>query len=196
MAFRSGRQTFRQQQRELAQAELAHDQTVADSKLADPTVHQVVKDGILRRRAWAEQAAAYVPPKRDRVVRPVDGKPAQPLEAEVIKGVGQLLNVHPKVLFAVRQNTGAMPYTNNAGKDIPVWFYRVVKAPGLMTIVDYWGFLADRRPFAFECKRQSWTGKTLDERELRQQVFLHMIRSLGGVANFITDPQQIVELLA
>ena len=146
-------------------------------------------------KARIEGLAEAIPPKRDRVKRPVDGRRADDLEADVIKGVGQLLNVHPKVLFAVRQNTGAMPYMNNMGKSIPVWFYKIVKTPERITIVDYWGFLADKRPFAFECKRPSWTGKTLDERELRQQVFLHIIKSLGGISGFVTDASQVVEML-
>jgi hypothetical protein len=148
--------------------------------------------------ARIQRLTESLPPKRERVVRPVDGRRADDLEADVIKGVGELLSVHPRVLFAVRQNTGAMPYTNNAGRVIPVWFYKKIKAPGQLTIVDYWGFLAGFPcvPFAFECKRPSWTaGKTLDERELRQQVFLHMIKSLGGVSGFVTNSQQVADLL-
>jgi len=141
-----------------------------------------------------------LPPKRHRVKRPVDGKRADDLEANVIDAVGDLLHVHPKVLFAARQNSGSLPFTNNKGKSYPIWFYKLVRKPEKLTIVDYWGFLADKRPFAFECKKPSWKPATPANRrdyahELEQQVFLHMIRSLGGVSGFVTDASQVVEML-
>ena len=185
MAFRRGRQTFREQQRTLAQAELAHDQSFANAKLADPEVHQVVKDGILRRRAWAAQAALPPPPKRDRVVRPVDGKPALPLEREIQKACLMLLRVHPKVAFAYRINSGTFTEQNADGST------RYINAHSMPGMSDLCAVLkGSGRACYFEVKRPGQKPTRLQEQ------FLERAAAAGAIAAVVTDPQQIVELLS
>lgn len=141
-----------------------------------------------------DRLSASIAPKRERVRRPVDGRPATDIEGPVINAVGDLLNVHPRVLFAVRQNSGSMPYQRSDGRMAPVWFYKIFRKPEKLTIVDFWGFLDDGRPFAMECKKPSWT-EPRDEREFKQQAFLKMIASIGGISGFVcsvTDAQKLL----
>lgn len=143
----------------------------------------------------ANASIAALPPKRDRVKRPVDGRPAAPLEKEVLAAVGELLNQHPAVLLAVRQNSGSLVYENGAHALVPVWFYKLVKKPGDITITDYWGFLRSGKPFAFECKRQDWKRDESSKRERAQAAFLEMIECIGGISRFVTDARQVEEAL-
>ena len=116
------------------------------------------------------------------------------LEGPVIKAVGELLGVHPLILFAVRQNSGALPY-HREGRAVPVWFYKLARRPEPMTIVDYWGFLKDGRPLALECKRPDWK-KPRTEHEDRQQAFLRMIEAIGGIGGFVRSADEANALLA
>lgn len=133
-----------------------------------------------------------LPPKRIR--NPTTVANSTPLEKDVLAAVGDLLSRHPRVLLAVRQNSGAMPYDRD-GRAVPVWFYKLVRVPKSMTLVDYWGFLTDGKPFGFECKRPSWSG-VKDEREKRQQACLEMIECIGGISRFVTDVSQVAGALA
>ena len=144
-------------------------------------------------RVEREVMTTHLPPKRERVKRPVDGRAAHDIEAPVIAAVGELLAVHPHVLLAVRQNSGAMPYERD-GRLVPVWFYKLIRCPEKLTIVDYWGFLKDARPFAIECKRPSWK-EPETERELKQRAYLDMIASLGGVSGFVRSADEARALL-
>lgn len=135
------------------------------------------------------QVQAVIAPKRERAAPDPEDS-----EAPVLRAVGELLAAHPKVHFAVRQNTGALPYQNAAGKVIPVWFYRLVRKPDEMTLTDYWGFLTDNRPFAFECKRPSWKHPRTD-REMRQWAFIDMITKHGGMGSFVRSVDEVIALL-
>ena len=106
-------------------------------------------------------------------------------EDDVLHEVGQLLSVHPKVIFAVRQNSGMAYNKANA----PVYFYRWVKSKVKMRISDLWGMLTDGRMFAIECKNREWT-KPSDTRELEQQAFLDAVKNAGGVSGFVTSAEQ------
>ena len=134
-----------------------------------------------------------LPQKRSRIVRPVDGKPVVPLEADVIRAVGQLLAVHPKVLFAVRQNSGAASYEHSSGRYAPVWFYKVVTRQSV-TITDFWGILRDGRMLALECKREGWR-EPRGEREMRQALFISLIQNCGGIAGFVRTADEAKALL-
>lgn len=114
------------------------------------------------------------------------------LEASVINEVSSLLAHHPRVLFAVRQNSGAAYLTGRGGKDVPVWFYRVIASTAKMRISDFWGILCDGRLFGFECKRRSWT-KPVDQREFEQLQFLMMIQESGGIGRFVTCAEDVIE---
>jgi hypothetical protein len=180
MAFRRGRQTFRQQQRELAEQELAHDQTVADAKLADPSVPQLVKDGILKHRAWAAEASA---PKRHRVVRPVDGRPVVPYERDIQKACLMLLRVHPKVACVWRQNSGTFTEQNTDGS------MRYISAHTMPGLPDILGFLKGGRMFCFEVKRPGQRATPL------QQIFIDRANDAGALAAVIHDADELPAIL-
>ncbi len=122
-----------------------------------------------------------------------------PLEAEVLRAVSDLLAAHPRVLIAIRQNSGQASYEAKSGKWAPVAFYKWVKRPETMTLPDYWGMLDEeythlRRMFFLEVKRPSWT-KPTDDRERAQAAFLRLMRDSGHIAAFITDARQVEEML-
>lgn len=127
---------------------------------------------------------AYTPPD------PADS------EAPVLKAVGDLLAVHPKVLFAVRQNSGGTYWQDSQGDSHAMWFYRLMRRPGAsqIAIPDYWGWLTDGRPFALECKRPSWKAPRTP-RELNQQAFIHMLESIGGVGGFVRSGDEAMAIL-
>lgn len=144
--------------------------------------------------AGSENPRAHLLLESQRPVR--DYKPRvdhADLEKHVLAPVGEHLAVHPKVLFAVRQNSGALSYERD-GKPVPVWFSKIVTSQPVR-ISDYWGFLRDCRPFAIECKRPSWQ-KPSDKREYEQAAFLMLIRNLGGVSGFATSVDQANEILS
>lgn len=130
-------------------------------------------------------------PKRE-IVNRTD--PAE-LEGAVMKEVGHILAVHPKVLFAARVNSGGAWLPGKNGKDAPVFFYRIVRSREKMRIVDYIGQLINARPFAFECKRADWKFNPKDAREIEQEAYLNMVRESEGVAAFVTSGAQALEIL-
>ena len=116
------------------------------------------------------------------------------LEATVMREVSDVLAVHPRVLFAVRQNSGSMQVELSGGKTAPMWFYRWARSRVKMRISDYWGLTTDGRMFAFECKRRTWT-KPSGEREGEQLAFLLTVKNSGGIAAFVTSGERVMELL-
>lgn len=132
----------------------------------------------------------HVKPKRAASVH--SGKVAVPLEADVSKAVSQYLAVHPKVKFAVRQNSGAAMMTGKGGAQIPIWFYKFAARKGVeMRITDYWGILTDGRCFALEVKRPGWT-KPTDQREREQANFIEVV-GLGGFVTCVEDVERILK---
>jgi hypothetical protein len=101
-----------------------------------------------------------------------------------------LLAHHPKVLFAVRQNSGM---SQNAS-GTPIWFYRWVRSRTKMRVTDFWGLLTDGRMFALEAKNRLWKAPS-GEREMEQQAFLTAIREAGGVAGFVTSAEQAQRII-
>lgn len=141
-------------------------------------------------------AGREIPELRDGLpVAPAPRKASDPAdtEAPVIKAISELLATHPKVLFALRVNSGSLPYVNNKGQRIPVQFHRILtKQP--VRVCDFFGWLKDSRPFAFEAKRPSWR-KPSDEREYQQANFLMLIRNIGGVASFVRSADEALEII-
>ena len=138
-------------------------------------------------------------PKEKRQRGPVN---ADMSEAGVMREVKELLAVHPNVLFAVRQNSGAASYEAVSGKFAPVRFYQIVRTPVEMTIVDWWGFISvsDIKkiwyiPFALECKRRDWKLINSDRRANDQDSFLRMIRAIGGRAGFARSAEEARKIL-
>ena len=134
----------------------------------------------------AGMEAGQLPPVRPRAA------PRQ-LEAPVVAAIAELLAVHPKVLFAVRQNSGGASYQAKSGKYAPVFFYRILtKQP--MTITDFWGVLKNGRMLGIEAKAPGFTEPHTDT-EIRQAAFLAMVRNCGGVGLFATDADQVAGAL-
>jgi len=116
------------------------------------------------------------------------------LEAPVVAAISELLAVHPRVLFAVRQNSGMASYEAKSGNYAPVYFYRLLRHGKDVTITDFWGILRDGRMLAIEAKAPGWS-KPRNDRELAQANFLALIRNIGGVALFATSADQVAEAL-
>lgn len=116
-------------------------------------------------------------------------------EAPVLKAIGQLIANHPRVLLGVRQNNGAMFRDGEGGKQIPIWFYRIIRAKVDMVLTDYWGIVqipgAAFRfvPFMIEVKKPSWT-KPSGEREHKQLEAILMVKYAGGLGGFATSVEQ------
>lgn len=123
-------------------------------------------------------------------------------EAPVVNAVAELLARTPHVLLAVRQNGGAFTYRNKAGRDVPVWMYKILKGHGphcKITITDFWGlvFRVDRFvPFALECKRPGWTFDWESDREMRQREFIKLMELHGGIGGFVTNAEEAHAVLA
>ena len=114
-------------------------------------------------------------------------------ENHVIREVSELLAVHPKVLFAVRQNSGGASYEAASGKFAPIMFYKVLTGQDL-TITDFWGIMRDGRMLAIEAKRRDWK-EPKEPREFRQAAFLMLVRNAGGVAGFVRGTDEAKLLL-
>ena len=162
-------------------------------------------------REFLDRAAAAIPaapkkrtPRMDGVdIDAIHGSARTstlPLEAEVIRAVGQLLAVHPKVLYALRMNSGAAFYDAGNGRYAPVWFHKWVRYPEKCRMSDYFGAVvsaaqASTRILAIDCKRVGWT-KPTDEREREQAAFLAIVRRAGGIGIFATSANQVAAALA
>ena len=111
-------------------------------------------------------------------------------EDSVMREVSALLAIHPKVLFAVRQNSGMAE--NASGT--PIWFYRWVRSRTKMRVTDFWGLLTDGRMFACEAKNRLWKAPS-GEREMEQQAFLDTVAKAGGVSGFVTSAAQAQRII-
>ena len=173
-----------------------------------PTLRQLQQQSIAAQKFLAlgapeekrELALAHIA-KQEALIKPVHerAKPVQ-REAPVVQAISELLAVHPRVLFAVRQNSGMASYEAKSGRYAPVFFYRILTKQD-MTITDFWGILDPRenylgrtRVFAIEAKAPGWT-KPRDDRERKQAAFLQMVRDAGGIGIFATDVSHVAEAL-
>lgn len=117
-----------------------------------------------------EREAASIAPKRHRVKRPVDGKPPQPSEAQVLKAVLQYLNAHSLVHRAWRQQAGALQLQGGYGERD---HYMRLGPPGVSDVI---GILKGGRMLCVEVK--SPTGKVL----AHQQAFIDDMTRAGALA--------------
>ncbi len=141
--------------------------------------------------AMAEKPAvnlAPIPPKREYTRSGERG------ETDVIVDVIKLLKDHPRILYALRMNSGSAEYTGKDGRLAPVWFHKWVRKPEKIRMSDFYGATTDARILAVECKRPGWK-KPTDDRELEQAAFLEIVRKNGGIALFCTDASQVIEAL-
>ena len=154
---------------------------------------------------FVASALAAIPPAPKRRATGVDidsihgTKRAAPrqLEAPVVKAIGELLAVHHRVLFAVRQNTGQASFEAASGRYQPIQFYRKLTHGKEVTITDFWGILKDGRMLAVEAKRPGWSmpGSPTDT-EMAQANFLALVRNVGGIGIFATSADEVAAALA
>jgi hypothetical protein len=131
-----------------------------------------------------ERLAASIAPKRNRVRRPVDGRPVQPLEKDIQKACLQLLRTHPKVAAVWRQNSGTFTEQNQDGS------MRYISAHTMPGLPDILGFLKDGgRMIAFEVKRPG------NRATPQQQAFIDRANAAGALAAVVTDADQLVAIL-
>jgi len=139
-------------------------------------------------QALLDGQKAQVKQKRERAA-PRD------LEGPVVAAISELLAVHPKILFAVRQNSGMASYEAKSGRYAPVHFYRILTHGKEITVVDFWGILKDGRVFACEAKAPGFREPRTD-REFAQANFLALVRNAGGLALFATSVDEVAAVLA
>ena len=138
-------------------------------------------------KPFAEEFAA--PAVKER--KPRQMSDANELEAAVMREVATVIAKHPKVLFAVRQNSGGA-YDQHG---VPIYFYRWLRLNGHdMTLTDVWGVTTTGKPFALEAKRRNWT-RVSGPREEKQREFIDVVRSVGGIGGFVTSGEQAREIL-
>lgn len=167
-----------------------------------PTLQDTMEANARALRGLMVLSGKPMPPELEAPVReakkpraaPVPTDPAQ-LEAAVSREIAEVLAVHPKVLFALRINSGSAKIG-----DVPIWFWKWVRRRGVeMTVTDYIGCLTDGRWFAIEAKARSWKGSYGDgekaNRERKQQAFINVVISAGGVGGFAVSGEQALEIL-
>lgn len=162
------------------------------------------RDAVIQRNGWhrtiaalcsdPEKRAAYeaefvkpVPEKRERVVRPVDGKPEAPLEADIQKAIIEALQLRRDVVFVGRFNRGQAVATNAYGDTRYTAFNTVPGFP------DIHGMLLGGRAIYIEVKRPHPNyRKPSDE----QQAFLDAVKVGGAAAGVATSVEEALAILA
>jgi len=135
-------------------------------------------------------------PRADGVdIDAIHKRPDVAKEAEIVAAISELLSRHPRVLIAIRMNSGAASYEASTGRYAPVWFHRFLRYPEKMRMPDFIGWLIDGRPFAIEAKRPTWT-RPRDDREREQAIYLEAIRKIGGIGIFATSADQVAAALS
>jgi hypothetical protein len=131
-----------------------------------------------------EKAAEYrklfvktIPPKRDRVRRPVDGKPAMPLEKEVLADVLQALRNDPRIWIVDRNQSGVFQDGDR---------YIRVGAKGHLDIK---GMLKGGRYMEIECKRP---GQRPDDRQAER---IERVKKGGGISGYCWSVESALALL-
>ncbi len=116
-------------------------------------------------------------------------------EGPVVAAISELLAVHPRVLWALRVNSGMASYEAKSGKYAPVHFHKWLRSPMPMRMPDFFGMMEDGRCIALEAKNPQWV-KPTDQREREQADFLQLIRAHGGIGEFVRsvdDAQRAIE---
>jgi hypothetical protein len=118
-----------------------------------------------------------LPPKRESVRRPVDGKPAAPLERDVLAESLKALRADPRVSVCDRRQSGVF---QDGDRYITV---------GQKGHLDISGMLVGGRYFEIEAKRP---GEKPDERQLQR---IEHIRRDGGISGYFTSAAEALALL-
>ncbi len=141
-------------------------------------------------KPFAEEFAAPAVKER-KPVQTRQMSDANELEAAVMREVATVVAKHPRVLFAVRQNSGGA-YDQHG---VPIFFYRLLRMNGKdFTLVDVWGLTTSGKFFAIEAKRRNWT-KISNDRERKQNEFIEIVKSVGGVGGFVTSGEMALSIL-
>lgn len=164
--FRRGRLSLKDKMRAGLQAQKLYAAAVPDD---DP-----------RRAANQERLdalSASIAPKRAKVLRPVDGKPALPLEKHVLADVLQALRRDPRVAIVDRRQAGAFMEGDR---------YIQVGSRGTLDIS---GMMVGGRYFELEVKRPG--GKPKPHQAIR---IANIIRN-GGISGYVTSAEEALALL-
>lgn len=123
------------------------------------------------------------PPPRKRLPR-LDA-PTEPLERDIQSAIMEALLLHPRVVKAVRTNSGAAMYKSPQGRDYMVHFTSepVVDIHFMLRNPHGWGW--------FEVKRPSFRSPR-DLREERQAAFLAAVREAGGIGEFVRSVTETI----
>lgn len=133
------------------------------------------------------QAQNVVPPKRDRVRRPVDGKPEAPLEKDIQRTILEALALRRDVVFVGRFNRGQAVATNGYGDTRYTPFNTVPGFP------DIHGMLLGGKAFYIEVKRPH---PNYVKPSTEQQHFLDTARNGGAKAGVATSLEEAEAILA
>lgn len=140
--------------------------------------------------------AEAVTPVQERAKAGSDGRE---IEAPIKAAIEQLLAVHPKVLIAVRMNSGTAWREIPGDRPAPVVFHKWLRSPEKMRFVDFIGWTTDFRPWCIEAKRADWQwGKSYGPtraRELAQREYIEFVRNAGGLAGFATSVDMAMRIL-
>ena len=118
-----------------------------------------------------------IPPKRERVKRPVDGKPAAPLEREVLAEVLEALQCDARVAFVDRRQSGVFQDGER--------YIRV----GKRGVLDISGMLRGGRYFEIEVKRE---GEFPDDNQWKR---IYLVRNAGGIAGCAHNAAEALAIL-
>lgn len=127
-------------------------------------------------KEMADKLCAPIPRQRE-IRRPVDGKPAIPLEKDVLAAVLQVLRLDPRVGFVWRQTSGTFQDGD-----------RYIQA-GPKGMPDVLGVLKGGRMFAIEVKRPG--GKP----DPRQQGRIDHFNAIGAVSGYCWSAESALALL-
>lgn len=121
---------------------------------------------------------AKLPPKRHRIVRPVDGRPAMPLERDVLLQIIKALRADPRVARVERNQSGVFREGNR--------FIRV----GVKGKLDLTVYLKSGRFAEIEVKRSEKV-----KPEVHQVARIQEIKREGGIAGWAWSAESALALL-
>lgn len=137
----------------------------------------ILRGGTPEQMKIAEKFCTPLPEKRARIRRPVDNKPAVPLEKDVLAEVLKVLRLDPRVGYVWRQTSGTFMDGD-----------RYIKA-GPKGMPDVLGVLKGGRFFAIEVKRPG--GKP----EPHQQQRIDHFKQLGAISGYCWSAESALALL-
>lgn len=152
-------------------------------------------------RRLAAMAGVEVPERWLNNIAPpreiVNHSPAHDLEAAVMHEVNEVIQAHPKVLWAVRINSGGAEFEsfNAANKRVKFWYW--VKKPDRENYLlgDFHIVLRDARYGIIEAKKRSWKMLPSDERARRQGNLIEICKAAGGFGGFACCAEDAKKIL-